>query len=518
MQMHTPTSSLCSRARPSWCSRKSKADILQKRRKSTTSVNRCARKDLVVFASSDEQLRSVVITGASSGIGRAAAKDLAERGWHVFAGVRRKEDAAALQAEEPRITPLMIDVLDQSSISAAAEEVAEAVGERGLHGVVNCAGMALITPLEMIPSEEFNFVYDVNVTGALRTTQSFLPLIRAGQGRIVNIGSQAGTLAYPGFGAYNCSKFALEGFSDTLRMEMKHFGVEVCHVAPGAVKTAIWERGNENSNAIMAKVSSHEAASEYQELFRQCIAGAAKAESKGCSTEDTSAAIIHALEAYKPQTRYIVGKSARLMVPLRKFIPDRIFDMLVLGTLQKMSAQPRTNFAVNTQPCSTAPSVKEAAPRPRRRKKQDKADSDFSVVATVRLPATLPHATATLPLAEAVHTYFPPEDFPSISSAKKVVRRGEILVDGKRRKCNWRVEGGEILQRKQRMVSGARLDIEEVPPEWRLRVLYEDEHMAVVEKPPGISTVDTNGWTVQRLLPYFLRPTCAPGAIWRPRT
>eukprot|EP00854_Cymbomonas_tetramitiformis_P008768 gene8768-10392_t len=142
---------------------------------------------------------------------------------------------------------------------------------------------------EMIPSEEFNFVYDVNVTGALRTTQSFLPLIRAGQGRIVNIGSQAGTLAYPGFGAYNCSKFALE-----------------------------------------------EAASEYQELFRQCIAGAAKAESKGCSTEDTSAAIIHALEAYKPQTRYIVGKSARLMVPLRKFIPDRIFDMLVLGTLQKM--------------------------------------------------------------------------------------------------------------------------------------------------------------------------------------
>jgi len=198
-----------------------------------------------------------------------------------------------------------------------------------------------VAPLELCPEAEFAHVMDVNVTGPLRVTQCFLPLLKkSDHARIVNVGSQAGTLAYPGFGAYNCSKFALEGFSDTLRMELKMFGIAVAHVSPGAVQTPIWERSGKKSNDILEATSTHEAAAQYKELTRQTITAAGKAATKGCSVEETNFAIIHALSDPKPRSHYIVGRMAKIMIRLRKLLAflalDWVFDWLVLRALSKM--------------------------------------------------------------------------------------------------------------------------------------------------------------------------------------
>lgn len=278
----------------------------------------------------------MLITGASTGIGRAAAVHLATEGWRVFAGVRKPVDFESVAAAHERIRPIRLDVSDAASVAAAAREVAAMLGGAGLDGLVNNAGVALIAPLELMPEEEFARVFDVNVTGPLRVTQQFLPLLRTAKGRIVNMGSQSGTLAYPGFGAYSCSKFALEAFSDTLRMEMAQFGIQVAHINPGVVKTPIWERGAANSEAVMQRADG-EAVRLYAELQRQVLAGAAAAEAKGVSVQETNETILHALTAASPHTRYIVGAKAALLMRLRRWVlPDRVFDSLVLDTLAKL--------------------------------------------------------------------------------------------------------------------------------------------------------------------------------------
>jgi NAD(P)-dependent dehydrogenase (short-subunit alcohol dehydrogenase family) len=179
---------------------------------------------------------AVLVTGASSGIGEATASHLASLGFRVFAGVRKDEDAERLRE---RVTPVKLDVVDEESIATARREVEEAAPD-GLAGLVNNAGVSVSGPVEFIPLEELRRQLEVNVIGQVAVTQAFLPAIRRARGRIVNVSSVGGRVALPLMSPYNASKFALEAVSDSLRREVRQFGVHVAVVEPGAIRTRIW--------------------------------------------------------------------------------------------------------------------------------------------------------------------------------------------------------------------------------------------------------------------------------------
>jgi NAD(P)-dependent dehydrogenase (short-subunit alcohol dehydrogenase family) len=270
--------------------------------------------------------RRVVVTGASSGIGYTCAASLAKRGWRVLAGVRNLRDGEAIRAADPqRIRPLILDVTDPGAIAAAAA----VVGAEPLAGLVNCAGVAAIGPLELVAPEALRGQFDVNVVGLMAVIQAFLPALRRGPGRIVTIGSIAGRSALPGTGAYDASKFAIEGLTDSLRMELQPFGIQVSLIEPGAVVSAIWhktfrelERLRQNSDparyalyeGLLARVSQETARS-----MRQAVPASAVAK-----------AVEHALTAARPKTRYLVGRDAWFWL-LLNMLPDRLRDRLILA-------------------------------------------------------------------------------------------------------------------------------------------------------------------------------------------
>lgn len=186
-------------------------------------------------------IRSVVITGASSGIGQACALRLHQSGFHVFAGVRAKADAQTIRLRgEQRLQPLFLDVTISESIAAARETVEASVHPGGLSGLVNNAGIPLGGPLEFLDLDDIRCQFDVNFFGAISVTQAFLPLLRRARGRIVNMSSSGGLLALPFMGPYAASKFAMEAISDSLRVELKPWGISVSVVEPGAIATPIW--------------------------------------------------------------------------------------------------------------------------------------------------------------------------------------------------------------------------------------------------------------------------------------
>ncbi len=188
----------------------------------------------------------VVVTGTSSGIGAATARHLVDNGFHVFAGVRRKADGEALRAEAPeRFTPIVVDVTDEAAIAAAAAAVTKAVGERGLAGLVNNAGIGVPAPIEFQPMADFREQLEVNLFGPVAMIQAFLPLIRRGGGRIVNVGSIGGMLVLPINGAYSASKFGMRAISDALRLELRQWNIHVSLIEVAPVKTAIFGKSFE---------------------------------------------------------------------------------------------------------------------------------------------------------------------------------------------------------------------------------------------------------------------------------
>lgn len=195
--------------------------------------------------------KAAVVTGASTGIGWAACKALVEAGWRVFGSVRKAEDAARLQAElGSGFTPLIFDVTDAEAVQAGAAQVAAALGQRTLGALVNNAGIAVAGPLLHLPVDDFRQQLEVNLTGVLIATQAFAPLLGADPdrkgtpGRILNISSVGGRVAFPFMGPYNASKFGLEGLSESLRRELLMFGIDVIIVAPAAVRTPIWDKAD----------------------------------------------------------------------------------------------------------------------------------------------------------------------------------------------------------------------------------------------------------------------------------
>jgi NAD(P)-dependent dehydrogenase (short-subunit alcohol dehydrogenase family) len=272
---------------------------------------------------------AVVITGASTGIGRACALELDRRGFHVFAGVRAESAGEALRAAaSSRLTPLLLDVTVADAIAAAAAQVAAVVGESGIVGLVNNAGIAVPGPLELLPIDALRRQLEVNVIGQVAVTQAFLPLLRKARGRVVNISSINGGLAVPYMGAYSASKFALEAVTDTLRVELRHWGIGVSSIEPGAIATPIWEK------ALLAGDQMEKALDpEHLALYQSDLATIRKAVdrwTRGAEPVDRVVqAVLHALTARRPKTRYFLGWDVRICFKGLRMLSDRCRDWIV---------------------------------------------------------------------------------------------------------------------------------------------------------------------------------------------
>lgn len=274
--------------------------------------------------------RPVLVTGASTGIGRATVAALATAGIPVYAAMRRAEDAAALAAEYGALArALLFDVRDEAAIAAAAREVSAAQAGVPLAGLVNNAGIAVPGPLEHLPLADFRDQLEINVTGVLSVTQAFLPLLKpaagAPAGRIVNVSSVSGVTTYPFLGAYSAAKFALEALSDAMRRELQIYGIAVSVVQPGGVATPIWEKSAESAGDVPA-------ASPYRaglEAFRAIGLNAGR---NGMPAEAVGRLIRDILAAPRPKPRYLITGSP-IGERLMRRIPTRLLDRLMARRL-----------------------------------------------------------------------------------------------------------------------------------------------------------------------------------------
>jgi len=277
------------------------------------------------MSTDDATGNAVLITGASTGIGHGAAVELARRGFQVFAGVRRMEDARRLNEHA---IPLLLDVTDAAAIADATQMIAAAVGEAGLMGLVNNAGIAVVGPLELVPIDEWRRQFEVNVLGAVAVTQAVMPLLRAGKGRVVNISSVSGLVAVPFFGPYTASKFALEAISDALRLEVQRFGMHVSLIEPGSVQTPIWDKSRRRVER-QAEAARPEYLDLYEEDLEAIRRAGRKAEEEAIPVEVVVRVIAKTLTARRPRARYVVPRSECFACGLLRSLPTRLRDWLM---------------------------------------------------------------------------------------------------------------------------------------------------------------------------------------------
>ena len=272
---------------------------------------------------------AVVVTGASTGIGAACALRLAAAGFSVFAGVRREADGEALaQRTAGDLAPLLIDITDAEMIAAAVETVERAVGGRGIAGLVNNAGIVRPGPLEFQPMADFRRQLEVNLFGHVAVTQAFLPLIRKGKGRLVNVGSIGGRLVLPLHGAYSASKFAMEAVTDAFRLELRQWNIHVSLVDPGGSASAIFGK---TLAAIddMAQGLHDRGIDLYDDDIASVRALVQKTADEAAPADKVARAVVNALTAKKPKTRYLVGKDARAVAVMARTLPDHLKDLAV---------------------------------------------------------------------------------------------------------------------------------------------------------------------------------------------
>jgi NAD(P)-dependent dehydrogenase (short-subunit alcohol dehydrogenase family) len=275
----------------------------------------------------------ILITGASTGIGAACAIGCAEHGMTVFAGVRDLNAGEALQAKAgAAIIPVQLDVTDQESIARAAECVEGRVGARGLYGLVNNAGIAIGSPLELIPLAQLRRQLEVNVIGQIAVTQAVLPLLRQARGRIVNMGSIAGRGTIPMMGPYSASKHALEALTDALRLELYPWGIEVSIIEPGAIATPIWETSRRVSLEMEAEMPA-DGKPLYRTAAERIRERVNEAAARAIPPDAVVEAVLHALTAKRPKTRYLVGRDAKLRAVMLKWLPDRLQDWILKKVL-----------------------------------------------------------------------------------------------------------------------------------------------------------------------------------------
>lgn len=273
--------------------------------------------------------KSVVITGASTGIGRACALHFEQLGLHVFAAVRKQTDADNLQHDAAgKITPIFIDVTDQTTILAAAEQVSTVLNGSGLTGLVNNAGIAVGGPLEFLPAAKLKSQFEINVFGQVAVTQAFLPQLRSARGRVINMSSISGRVAMPFLGPYAASKFALEALNDSLRMELKPWGIEVVSIEPGAIKTPIWHKSVSETQTLVDSLPQ-QAETLYGPALAYLKETISRTGESGIPAEEVAKVVAEALLSARPKTRYLVGRDAKIGALLARLLPDRWRDWLV---------------------------------------------------------------------------------------------------------------------------------------------------------------------------------------------
>ena len=279
---------------------------------------------------------NLLITGASTGIGAACALYMAEQGWTVFAGVRREEDGEALmeQAKDTEhLIPVMLDVTESNQIQETLASITESLGERGLQGLFNNAGICVAGPLEELPMDRFEAQMNINVNGQLAVTQAAMPLLRQGQGRIIFTSSTSGFLSTPLLGPYCASKFALEAMADALRGELRPWKIPVVLIQPGAIATPIWDKTKEAGQVDTSRMSE-EGLARYQPLIDKISAHVDDVDERCIPAEDVAHLLHKTLTIANPKTRYRIGKDAGLQYFMGRYVPDKIRDWAVLKALR----------------------------------------------------------------------------------------------------------------------------------------------------------------------------------------
>lgn len=287
--------------------------------------------------------KTVVITGASSGIGRSSVSHMVQSGWHVFATVRKPQDGDQLRSDfGTNVTPATMDVTNRASVTAAAEQIASLLQDSGLDGLVNVAGVGKVRPIEYITQDDLQEIFNINVFGQIAVTRAFLPPLRTARGRIVNISSVGAHIAIPFASLINATKSAFGILNDTLRLELHPFGIHVSVVEPGAIKTPAVEKTLGDVEAVIRSLPPKGAA-QYGNMLRDFARRAYEREMNGSSPDVVAQAIQHALTAKRPRTRYRVGKHAALLATLAAFFPDRLLDTIrfrITGMPTEFSSMP----------------------------------------------------------------------------------------------------------------------------------------------------------------------------------
>lgn len=275
-----------------------------------------------------EPRRSVLITGASSGIGRACVEQMSQTGWQVFASVRKEKDREKLQ-HIPGVHPVMMDLQDAESITAAAAQVESQLHGRGLDGLVNVAGIGMLGPLEYAPMHDVREIFEINFFGQVEVIQAFCRLLRKQRGRIVNITTVGVNFALPFGSLLNASKTAFAMVNDSLRLELHPFGVRVCAIEPGAISTPAVDKTLGDIERVIGSLPP-EAQARYGSIIRNFARRGYEMEKNGSPPEVVAKAVHHALTSNRPRIRYRVGKHAKLLATLPKILPESLLDLIRL--------------------------------------------------------------------------------------------------------------------------------------------------------------------------------------------
>lgn len=275
----------------------------------------------------------VVVTGTSTGIGRACAQALARAGFRVIAGVRKESDGERLVSETPgSVTPIILDVCDAEHRAEATRTVEEIVGDSGLAGIVNNAGIGIAAPVECVRLDELRRQFEVNVFALVAVVQALLPLIRRGRGRIVNIGSVGSWITMPFGGPLCASKFAVRSLNDALRMELKASGVPVVLVEPGAINTPSVDKLEEEAEPTIDTFGV-EGRKWYAQGYRSMIARAVELDREGVHPDVVGRVVLRALLSERPRTRYTAGPRSRQLHLMGRFLPNPVIDRVLLKAL-----------------------------------------------------------------------------------------------------------------------------------------------------------------------------------------
>lgn len=271
----------------------------------------------------------VVITGASSGVGRASVGLLSEKGFKVIACVRKEKDAEDLKREFGNIDSVLLELQDQSSIEKAAKTLGKITDKEGLKGIVNCAGTIFSGPLESIPRRQWFEQYDVNLFGTMAVTQAMLPMIRKGQGRIINIGAVGGGLSLPFFGAIASSKIAFQAVNDCLRRELHPWGIRVIIIEPGGIDTPANDKMLESVKAHLNEVNEI-SKKRYGKSMESFTKWAYKKHQTNLKPNQVAKVVFKAFKSKYPKTRYRLGWDSRSAALAKWILPDKIFDRIIL--------------------------------------------------------------------------------------------------------------------------------------------------------------------------------------------